>query len=240
MSVKRQYHICFILILVIGLIIAGNYIINMEMIKSMDSMKKSIKTQKSKLTILVEVDKKTLSLIDRENEKTLNSYTIATGKSNSPTPLGRFKIVQKSRWGEGFGSRWIGLNVPWGNYGIHGTNQPGSIGQNVSAGCIRMRNHDIEELYDLVSVDVPVIIMNGEYGPLGQGYRILKPGDRGADVLEVQKRLSQKGYYQGPLDGIYGEGMKFSLIKFLRDNNMELTDKIDYDIYAKLGIIIMD
>lgn len=237
---KGKYHVGLILILVVGLIMVGNYIQNIKIRKSMDYLGASTKNENPKLTILIEVDQKRLSLIDRENEKTLNTYTIATGKTTSPTPLGRFEIVEKARWGEGFGSRWIGLNVPWGNYGIHGTNQPGSIGYNVSAGCIRMRNHDIEQLYDLISEDVPVLILNGEYGPFGQGYRTLKPGDRGADVLEVQKRLSQKGYYESTLDGIYGEGMKFSLIRFLKDNNMELTDKIGYDIYSELGIILMD
>ncbi len=77
-------------------------------------------------------------------------------------------MVEKAYWGgEGFGSRWLGLNVPWGGkYGIHGTNQPGSIGYNISAGCVRMRNRDIEELYELVSKDTIVHIENGDYGPL--------------------------------------------------------------------------
>ncbi len=60
--------------------------------------------------------------------------------------------------GGGFGSRWMGLNVPWGGkYGIHGTNQPGSIGFNASAGCIRMRNKDVEELYNLVEYNTTVL-----------------------------------------------------------------------------------
>ena len=42
----------------------------------------------------------------------------------------------------------------WGNswYGIHGTNNPASIGRNASHGCIRMRNRDVEELFAMVSV----------------------------------------------------------------------------------------
>ena len=46
-------------------------------------------------------------------------------------------------WGGGFGTRWLGLNVPWGIYGIHGTNQPWSIGTQASAGCIRMFNRHV-------------------------------------------------------------------------------------------------
>jgi hypothetical protein len=37
-------------------------------------------------------------------------------------------------------------------YGIHGTNNPGSIGKNASHGCVRMRNHDVEELFGMVAV----------------------------------------------------------------------------------------
>lgn len=205
-----------------------------------DLLNTSSKGKKSKFTILIEVDKKRLSLIDRENEKVLDTYAVATGKSSSPTPLGSFKVIEKAQWGEGFGSRWIGLDVPWGIYGIHGTNQPGSIGGNVSAGCIRMRNMDVEDLYDKISINTPVLITNGDYGPFGSGFRTLKPGDRGADVLEVQKRLWKLGYYDSELDGIYGDGMKKGLVDFLRSKNLELTDRIDEAIYRELGIILMD
>ena len=134
----------------------------------------------------------------------------------------------------------MGLNGPWGKYGTHGTNQPGSIGFNASAGCIRMRNKDVEELYDLVGHNTIVAIVNGEYGPFSHGFKNLRPGDRGSDVMEVQKRLKIKGYYLGNIDGIYGEGMKQSLIKYLKDNEMPLTDTIGYEIYEKLNIVLMD
>ncbi|MEW8974041.1 MAG: L,D-transpeptidase family protein [Tissierellaceae bacterium] len=237
---NRRYFICFIILLVLIFLMLGNYIYNIDSNSYINLINRSIKEERSKFTIFVEVDKKRLSLIDRESDNILRTYTIATGKPSSPTPLGSFTIVHKARWGEGFGSRWMGLDVPWGNYGIHGTNQPGSIGGNVSAGCVRMRNSDIEELYDLVPENTSVLIINGDYGAFGHGYRTLKPGDRGADVFEVQKRLSQRGYYDYSIDGIYGENMKAGLIKFLKDNNIPLTDKITHDIYEKLGIILMD
>ena len=55
------------------------------------------------------------------------------------------------------GTRWLGLDIP--HYGIHGTNDPSSIGSPVSAGCIRMRNEDVEELTELVRVGTPVHIL---------------------------------------------------------------------------------
>lgn len=236
---KYPNNILFIFILILIVLVIGNYLV-IKIIDRLDYMNASSKSKKPKLTILIEVQEKRLSLIDREDEKILDTYTIATGKSSNPTPLGSFRIIEKAHWGEGFGSRWLGLDVPWGIYGIHGTNQPSSIGGSVSAGCVRMRNSDVEDLYDKVSADTQVVIMNGLYGPFGHGFRTLKPGDRGADVLEVQKRLSLEGYYKDSLDGIYGEAMKKSLIDFLRSKDFPLTDKIDEDIYNELGIVLMD
>ncbi len=229
-----------IILLVTVFLILGNYIHRYSTMKKITLEDVYLKDKGKNYTILIEVDKKQLKLVDRENESIIKTYPIATGKPHSPTPLGTFKIVEKAQWGEGFGTRWMGLNVPWGKYGIHGTNKPGSIGGNLSAGCIRMRNQDVEELYSMVKHNTTVIIINGLYGPFGQGFRELKPGDRGADVLEVQKRLSLKGYYEGSLDGIYGEGMKASLIKYLRDKNISPTDKINYKIYSVLDIILME
>lgn len=46
-----------------------------------------------------------------------------------------------------------------GNYAIHGTNRPGSIGRAVSYGCIRMANHDIQDLFQRVNVRTPVVAL---------------------------------------------------------------------------------
>lgn len=229
-----------IIFLLFVLLILGNYIHKYSNMKNDYIEEVYLKERLSQITILIEVDKKQLTLINREDESILKTYPIATGKSNSPTPLGTFKIIEKAQWGEGFGTRWMGLDVPWGKYGIHGTNKPGSIGLNLSAGCVRMRNKDIEELYPMIKHNTIVLISNGLYGHFGQGFRELRPGSRGADVLEVQKRLAQRGYYEDSLDGIYGENMKRSLLKYLKDNNLDLTDKINIDIYNSLGIFLME
>lgn len=237
-------HKIYVIILIIGLIIlislSGYYINYLNTINFNNYRYIETNNKQNNYTILIEVDLKKLSIIDRKEGTTVKSYPVATGKINSPTPLGSFIITEKAHWGEGFGSRWMELNVPWGKYGIHGTNKPGSIGLNLSAGCIRMRNSDVEEVYDLVEEGSSVAITNGVYGAFGNGFRTLRPGDRGADVLEVQKRLSKKGYYKGELDGIYGEYMKEGLISFLKHNNIELTDRINEKIYNELDIYLMD
>ena len=50
------------------------------------------------------------------------------------------------------------LTLSGGEYAIHGTNRPGSIGTYASYGCIRMHNHDIADLFDRVSIGTPVVV----------------------------------------------------------------------------------
>lgn len=132
-------------------------------------------------------------------------------------------------------------NVPWGTYGIHGTNKPHSIGSNASAGCIRMNNKDVEDLYKYVKHNTPVAIVNGLFGPFGYGLRTISPGDIGSDVVEVQARLRALGYYQVEhLDGKYGPNMERALYEFQKDNNIAKSPHISGETYRALGIVIMD
>ena len=78
-------------------------------------------------------------------------YSVATGKLKTPTPLGIFTIVSKQvNPGGPYGTRWMGLSKR--GYGIHGTNNPSSIGNYASNGCIRMYNGNVDELFNLVSI----------------------------------------------------------------------------------------
>jgi lipoprotein-anchoring transpeptidase ErfK/SrfK len=51
------------------------------------------------------------------------------------------------------------LGLDNGNYAIHGTNNPGSVGQFVSHGCIRMYNADILDLYRRASIGTEVVVL---------------------------------------------------------------------------------
>jgi len=104
------------------------------------------------------------------NGRLLREYPCAVGKPATPTPVGEYTIICKvtdpawhpPRGGttvppgphNPLGSRWLGLSRR--GYGIHGTNNPLSIGNAVSLGCIRMQEADIVELHDLVAVGLPV------------------------------------------------------------------------------------
>jgi len=97
-------------------------------------------------------------------------FDVAVGKPATPSPRGEFRVanrVQKPTYYRSgqvipdgpqnpVGTRWVGLSQK--GYGIHGTNAPASIGKAVSHGCIRMRNHDIEELFELLRAGDTVVI----------------------------------------------------------------------------------
>ncbi|WP_433957670.1 L,D-transpeptidase family protein [Cytobacillus horneckiae] len=85
------------------------------------------------------------------------TYPIAVGKMLTETPSGEFVIVNRQpNPGGPYGAMWLSLSKA--GYGIHGTNNPASIGQSVSKGCIRMHNHDVIELARIVPNGTKVII----------------------------------------------------------------------------------
>lgn len=107
-------------------------------------------------SITVNINARRLHLI--KNGKWFKSYPIAVGKILTKTPTGTYRIINKQvNPGGPFGVRWMGLNRK--GYGIHGTNNPSSIGKAVSHGCIRMYNKDVIELFNLVSVGTKVTII---------------------------------------------------------------------------------
>lgn len=95
----------------------------------------------------ISIGKRELKLYD--GNQLLKQYPIAVGRMVTATPVGTYKIVNKQlNPGGPFGAYWMGLSRP--HYGIHGTNDPTSIGKSVSHGCIRMYNKDVLELSQLV------------------------------------------------------------------------------------------
>lgn len=101
-------------------------------------------------------------------------YPCGVGEQSYKTPAGNYYIIDKKVdpvWyppaggvfkpgdpGNALGSRWMSIG---GSLGIHGTNAPETIGYPKSAGCIRMHNTDVEELYKLVTLNTNVTIVDG-------------------------------------------------------------------------------
>jgi len=107
----------------------------------------------------ITVNLPTRKLILYRNGSAVNSYPIGIGRMLTPTPTGTYSIINKqSNPGGPFGAMWMGLSKP--TYGIHGTNDPSSIGHIVSHGCIRMHNSDVLELSKLVPIGTQVTIFN--------------------------------------------------------------------------------
>ena len=116
------------------------------------------------------VDKSQNILILKTGDQVVKVYTVSTGVNNS-TPVGTFTVVNKLLdpvWFKSgaiippaspqnvLGSRWLGFDIP--GYGIHGTIEPQTIGRQETAGCVRMVNHDVEELYSIVPAGTKVTI----------------------------------------------------------------------------------
>src|SRR5690606_23681533 len=155
------------------------------------------------LSIVVDTEKLTLTVY--ADGKPYKTYPVAVGrpKATTLTPVGEWRVVHKGgHRGGRVGPRWLGLNVPWGSYCLRGRHQTHSIGSRASAGCIRMFNRDVEELYEWVSVGTPVKIV-GVKPPITFGRR-LRQGVTGKDVVEVQLKLKEMGFHSGDADGRFG------------------------------------
>ena len=134
----------------------------------MPGMKLKVPTYKFSVVI----DKSQNTLILKGDENVLKTYLVSTGTNNS-SPVGVFKIKDKlinPTWYKAgtavpygspqnvLGTRWMGITKK--GYGIHGTTEPEKIGQQVTAGCVRMKNQDVEELYSFLPVGTEVTIVD--------------------------------------------------------------------------------
>ena len=129
----------------------------------------------------IAVDKSQNLLFLKRKGEIIKTYIVSTGKDNS-TPVGTFyidrnKLIKPTWYKTGaiippdspeniLGSRWMGLR---GNgdgegeiegYGIHGTTRPNELGKQITLGCIRMKNEEVEELFDIIPIGTEVVIVD--------------------------------------------------------------------------------
>ena len=131
---------------------------------------RKIKVWTAPFSILVYKSQNTLSL--KTDEEIIKTYVVSTGKNNC-TPVGSFKITSKlinPTWFKAgavvapespenvLGTRWMGFNLA--GYGIHGTTEPQNLGKQVTQGCVRMLNREVEELYTIVLAGTEVTIVD--------------------------------------------------------------------------------
>jgi len=157
--------------------IADEYRTTVAFIKKQNGLKTDIIRRGQLLRIWtgrlsVVIDKSQNTLMLSSDGQLIKTFRVSTGRDNI-TPVGTFKIVTKLKepaWThEGrvipygdpkniLGTRWMGFDLS--GYGIHGTTEPGRIGEQVTAGCVRVRNEEVEELYDLLPVNTEVTVMD--------------------------------------------------------------------------------
>ncbi|MGM0921577.1 MAG: L,D-transpeptidase family protein [Bacillota bacterium] len=192
-----------------------------------------------------------------QNSKLESVFRVATGRQPSYTPEGKFKIVSKivnrPYYKKGIpggdprnplGNRWLGINArgTWGTtYAIHGNNNPSSIGQYISDGCIRMYDNEVEWLYSQVKMNTPVIITTSgktfDSIALSNGYKVsgskavpskpaassgqtLKKGSRGSEVKQLQQLLTSKGFNTKGIDGIFGNNTDKAVRSFQKSKKL--------------------
>lgn len=186
----------------------------------------------------IEINPQQHQLIVRIQDQKIKTYTVAVGNPSTPTPVGEYRVIYKGKnWGPSFGPRWLGLNVPWGIYGIHGTNKPHSIGQHLSHGCIRMRNRDILELFDMIPIGTKVTIHGHVLGDPNHNPRYLAEGDVGGDVQLIQSRLKSAGYFNGVCDGKFRSNTTAALKKFQRDHHLPQDGVVSKGVYEEFGLL---
>lgn len=119
--------------------------------------------------IVVSLEDHKLALL--EDGRVLHIYRVAVGKPSTPSPVGtysiRARVTNPTYYHHGkvippgpynpVGDRWMSLSIP--GYGIHGTNEPHSIGKAVSHGCIRLGRRDIEDLFGRVRIGDKVVFI---------------------------------------------------------------------------------
>ncbi|WP_226037909.1 L,D-transpeptidase [Aquibacillus saliphilus] len=124
------------------------------------------------------VNKQSNELAYINDGEVVRVFRIATGATNKLTPNGLHKIIIKAvkpyyrkknipggSPDNPLGSRWIGFDAKGTDgriYGVHGTNKPDSIGKNVSAGCIRMKNEEVEQLFTQIAIGTKIFITESD------------------------------------------------------------------------------
>lgn len=159
--------------------LAKQYGTTKELIKRSNGLKsdvikvgQTLRIWKEPFTIFV--DKSQNVLVLRSKEHIIKTYRCSTGKDNS-TPTGTFTIgnkIEKPVWFKPgaapipaespeneLGARWMGFEED-SSYGIHGTIRPEQIGTQATAGCVRLKNEEVEELFDIIPVGTKITIQD--------------------------------------------------------------------------------
>ncbi|MDH4379014.1 MAG: L,D-transpeptidase [Vampirovibrionales bacterium] len=211
-------------------------------------------------SVFISVPARRLYLLDSA-QRVLRDYPVAVGKPGFPTPAGRFSIITLVKQ-PGFenpykpqgasqiapgsnnplGTRWMGFKkVAHGEYGLHGTNQPDSIGKFASHGCVRMYIKDAEDLFDRVTFGTPVTVNYDATIAQIKGNQVIlttSPDVFGLSPASTGAQVSQalKGFFPN------AQLLQPKLVQSLTDKNGsavvigELPDPNEYNKQVELSV----
>jgi lipoprotein-anchoring transpeptidase ErfK/SrfK len=157
--------------------IAKKFKTTVNLIKRSNRLESDMIIPKQRLKVIscpfsLVIDKSLNLLFLKRQGEVIKTYIVSTGEDRS-TPVGDFRIVNKLTNPTWFrtgavippespenilGTRWLGFDLK--GYGIHGTKEPEKLGQQVTLGCIRMHNEEVEELYDIIPIGTHVTIVD--------------------------------------------------------------------------------
>lgn len=152
-------------------------------------------------SIVISLDESMLCVFERES--CIYEYALGFNIYSGSVPTGEFHIVAKQvNWHGVEGNYLLHLNVPWGDYGIHGIDDVTAY-EVEDHGCFRLSPADGAELWGVVPVGTPVTIAGsaGERTPPAVN---IKVGSASQSIVYLQQDLTEKGFWCGPSDGYYG------------------------------------
>jgi L,D-transpeptidase ErfK/SrfK len=146
-----------------------------QTVKTTAKPKKILHPRALDTELVVDLSDRTVTVY--RNQKVQTRYSIAIGQPGWETPQGTFKITQMQRYpqwqhpitkevfppggGNPLGSRWIGFfHDEQMILGFHGTEREDLIGSAVSHGCLRMRNRDVQALFEQVALETSVRVQS--------------------------------------------------------------------------------
>ncbi len=173
--------------------------------------------------LVINIPSRTLWVYD--GDKIVRYFPVGVGRPGFMTPLGQFSVIRKvldPGWEHPYkakgavrvppgdanplGTRWIGfLERGTGEYGMHGTDRPSSVGKFSSHGCVRMKVPDAEALFDMVEVGTPVQVVYETVliRPQGEQMRVIVYPDafkRGMPSAETVRARILKQYPNAQVD----------------------------------------
>lgn len=179
----------------------------------------------------------------------IKEYPVAIGKPLTPTPIGQFNIIDMEKnptwvpFGRDYvivsgpdnplGYRWMGF---FELYGVHGTNEPWTVGQVVSNGCVRMREENAEELFEVVKKGTPVKInydrIKVKVNSAGQATIGVYPDVYNRKIVtlwEVNEKLAEVG-----LKGLASDALLLKVIREEADRQVVFAKVHNIKVNGKL------